>query len=127
MAITQNVYLFVIYQTLLTILLVIKTTLEAIYRLIVPYKYRSKSIRGQTILITGAGAGIGRLMAKRFAKLGARMILVDVDERGNLSTANEIIMAGGSAITFTCDLSKRENIYKLAEQVKRGLLSNLHV
>lgn len=115
--IIQNVYIFVLYHTLVTLLLMIKSLAVGIYKLIVPYRYRCKSVRGQTILITGSGSGIGRLMAKKFAKLGGRMVLVDVDERGNQTTANEIIMAGGTAITFVCDLSKKENIYQLADEV----------
>lgn len=117
MAVITNVYVFVLYQTLYTLFLVIKTTLEAIYRLLIPYRYRSKSVRGQNVLITGAGSGIGRVMAKRFAKLGARLILVDVNSSGNQTTVNEVIMAGGSAVAFTCDLSNKDNIKKMAQQV----------
>lgn len=123
MAVITNVYVFVLYQTLYTLFLVIKTTLEAIYRLLIPYRYRSKSVRGQNVLITGAGSGIGRLMAKRFAKLGARIIIVDVNSSGNQTTANEVIMAGGSAVAFTCDLSNKDNIKKLAEQVSEIIFS----
>lgn len=47
--------------------------------------------------VTGAGSGIGKLMAKKFAKLGARMILLDVNERENDKTANEILVDGGNA------------------------------
>ena len=89
----------------------------AIVRLIVPYKYRAKSIKGEICLVTGAGSGIGKLMAKKFAKLGARMVLIDVNERDNEKTANEILLEGGNAKAFTCDLSKREDIYRIADEV----------
>ncbi|VDK72611.1 unnamed protein product [Anisakis simplex] len=45
-----------------------------------------KSVRGQVVLITGSGSGIGRLMAVEFGQLGARLVLWDVNEQGNLET-----------------------------------------
>lgn len=41
-----------------------------------------KSVDGNVVLITGAGAGIGRLMALKFAKLGARLVLWDINREG---------------------------------------------
>ena len=118
MAVDINLILFIAYQLVYTILIMIKTTLISIYNLLVPYKYRSKSVRGETILVTGSGSGIGKLVSKKFAKLGAKLVLVDIDEKANEKTANEIIMAGGTATAFKCDLSKREEIYRVADEVK---------
>ena len=39
-----------------------------------------KSIRGKHIFITGAGSGLGRGMAIKFAKLGANLTLCDLNE-----------------------------------------------
>ncbi len=41
-----------------------------------------KAVEGEVVLITGAGSGIGRLMALKFAKLGAQLVLWDVNEAG---------------------------------------------
>lgn len=114
---TQRLILFIVYQTLVTILVVLQTTLVAIYKLVVPYQYRCKSIRGETILVTGAGSGIGKLISKKFAKLGAKLVLIDIDEKSVEKTANEILTEGGTASTFKCDLSNREEIYKVAAEV----------
>jgi len=107
----------IILKHLFTLVLSFYYTILCLVKLIVPYKYRAKSIKGEICLVTGAGSGIGKLMAKKFAKLGARMVLIDVNERDNEKTGQEIMADGGEVKTFTCDLSKREEIYKVAEQV----------
>ncbi|PIO60768.1 hypothetical protein TELCIR_17726 [Teladorsagia circumcincta] len=45
-----------------------------------------KSVKGQVVLITGSGSGLGRGMAVEFAKLGAKVVLWDINEKGNLET-----------------------------------------
>ena len=45
-----------------------------------------KSIENDTIVITGAGSGIGRLVAQKFSDLGAKIISMDVNEKGNSET-----------------------------------------
>jgi NADPH:quinone reductase-like Zn-dependent oxidoreductase len=114
----QNKYLFIAYEVIYTFYLIYKYLFIAIYRLMVPSHYRSKSVRGETILITGSGSGIGKLLSKKFARLGAKLVLVDIDEAANHKTANEILIDGGIATTFKCDLSKREDIYKVADEVE---------
>ena len=106
------------YHFLVAFFLVLYTTIQALYKLAVPYKYRAKCVKGELVLITGAGSGIGRLMAKRFAKLGSRLVLVDIDQKGNEQTAKEILAENNADVKiFKCDLSKRDEIYKVAEEV----------
>nr|CDJ94167.1 C. briggsae CBR-DHS-3 protein [Haemonchus contortus] len=45
-----------------------------------------KSVKGEVVLITGSGSGLGRGMAIQFAKLGAKLVLWDINEKGNLET-----------------------------------------
>ena len=47
-----------------------------------------KNVRGRVVLITGAGGGIGRLMSLEFAKLGAKLVVVDKDGKAAEETAS---------------------------------------
>ena len=49
-----------------------------------------KDVRGKHIFLTGAGSGIGQLMAISFAKLGAKLTLADINEKGLQSTKDQI-------------------------------------
>ena len=45
-----------------------------------------KSIEGETVLITGGGSGIGRIISRKLASLGATVVTLDVNEKGNDET-----------------------------------------
>ncbi|XP_067323514.1 epidermal retinol dehydrogenase 2-like [Anolis sagrei] len=79
-----------------------------------------KNVAGKIVLVTGSANGIGKEIAKNFARLGSILVLWDIDEEGNSETA-EIAKANGALAVYTykCDLRKREEIYTVAEQVKR--------
>ena len=53
----------------------------------------------------------------RFAKLGAKLILWDINKEANEAVAEEIKELGKTAHPYVCDCSKREEIYRVAEQV----------
>ena len=50
---------------------------------------------GHTALVTGAGSGLGAAVAREFAKLGAKVAVLDVNEAGAQAVAAEIVAAGG--------------------------------
>lgn len=60
---------------------------------------------GKVVFITGAGSGIGRATAKRFAAEGARVFAVDVNADGTAETIAQIRLAGGKADGGVCDVS----------------------
>lgn len=50
----------------------------------IPIKYRSKDISGQIALVTGAGGGIGRLLAIGLSNEGCKVVCWDVAKQGNV-------------------------------------------
>jgi len=60
---------------------------------------------GRTVLVTGGGSGIGRVMAKRFAAEGAAVVVVDIVAASADEVAREIADAGGKAIGVHADVS----------------------
>jgi NAD(P)-dependent dehydrogenase (short-subunit alcohol dehydrogenase family) len=60
---------------------------------------------GQVALVTGASTGIGRATAKAFAAAGAAVALVDRNEAKLQETLDELISAGGKAISIVCDVT----------------------
>jgi NAD(P)-dependent dehydrogenase (short-subunit alcohol dehydrogenase family) len=68
-------------------------------------------------VVTGAGSGIGRAIAQGYAKEGARMVLLDINEKAATETAKEIRDAGGKAESFALDVTKREDCIAVAKQI----------
>jgi NAD(P)-dependent dehydrogenase (short-subunit alcohol dehydrogenase family) len=69
-------------------------------------------------LVTGAGSGIGRAIAIRFAKEGARIIVNDMDGRAAERTAQEIEALGGQGFPLQANISNREEVHGM---VARGV------
>lgn len=65
---------------------------------------------GKTALITGAGSGIGQAIAALFARQGARVAVVDLDEGAANETAAQIEAAGGVAVAFRCDVTRADEV-----------------
>ncbi len=74
------------------------------------------ALEGRRVLITGAGSGIGRLLALRMAHLGAEMILWDIDAEALDAVTAEIRALPASAEPYVCDLSDRQSIAEAARK-----------
>jgi 3-oxoacyl-[acyl-carrier protein] reductase len=70
-------------------------------------------LEDKVALITGAGSGIGRASAERFAAEGARVAVVDL--KGAAETVAAIEAAGGEAIALTTDVADEEQVATMAE------------
>ena len=68
-------------------------------------------------VVTGAASGIGQAIAVGFAREGARVVLLDVNERGAAETAKEIRAAGGVASSFALDVTSREDCNAVANKI----------
>jgi 3-oxoacyl-[acyl-carrier protein] reductase len=62
-------------------------------------------LSGKVALITGSGRGIGREIALRFARDGARVVLADLDEPSAASVAAEIVAMGREALPVKLDVA----------------------
>jgi len=63
-------------------------------------------LKDKVAIITGAGSGIGRGVAERFAKEGAKIALVDMNAQGLAETADMVRAAGSDAETYEADVSQ---------------------
>jgi len=76
-------------------------------------------IQGKVVVVTGGGNGIGRALALRFAKEGARFVAVaDVDEDNGSKVLQEIEKDRGAF--YACDVSKEDQVRSLVDTVTRA-------
>lgn len=68
------------------------------------------SIKGKTAFITGAGSGLGQHTAILFAKLGAQVVITDVNEQGLQETATAIEAASGQVLSLVMDVRRQESV-----------------
>lgn len=73
-------------------------------------------LEGKTALITGAASGIGRATALLFAREGATVSVVDLDEDDGRAVAQEIAEGGGRAIFVRCDVSRAGDCRRAVQQ-----------
>lgn len=66
-------------------------------------------------LVTGAGSGIGRAIACRFAAEGVSLVLSDVSEAGLRATEAMIVEAGGHSISIVGDVSVRADAERMVQ------------
>jgi short-subunit dehydrogenase len=77
---------------------------------------RLTSYQGKTVLVTGASSGMGRLLALRVARAGARVALVARREPELTQLAREIEQGGGTALVLPCDVADRTEVFAAAEK-----------
>jgi 3-oxoacyl-[acyl-carrier protein] reductase len=61
-------------------------------------------------LVTGAGSGIGKATAELFAREGARLVVVDLNQRDGTATVDTIREAGGEAVYVKADVSSGDDV-----------------
>ncbi len=65
---------------------------------------------GQVALVTGAGAGIGRGVARLFAGAGASVVVSDLKAETAQAVADEITNAGGKAVALACNVTVEDDL-----------------
>lgn len=87
-------------------------------------------LRGQVILVTGGGSGIGRCTAHELASLGAQVVLVGRNPEKLANTAQEIAGDGGQVSWHSCDIRREDDVKAMVAQVVQqhgrihGLVNN---
>jgi NAD(P)-dependent dehydrogenase (short-subunit alcohol dehydrogenase family) len=68
-------------------------------------------------VVTGAASGIGRAIAMGYAREGAQVALLDLNEKAAEAAAQEIREAGGQAESFALDVTRREDCIAVAKRI----------
>jgi 7-alpha-hydroxysteroid dehydrogenase len=63
------------------------------------------TLEGRTAIVTGAGHGVGRAIARRFAQSGAAVVVSDRDEAALRATEERLAEIDASVAAFACDLA----------------------
>ena len=74
------------------------------------------NFEGKVALVTGGASGIGRETARRFAELGASVVIADVDAEGGSDAAGEVRNCGGKALFVRCDVSDPLQVARLFDE-----------
>ena len=77
-------------------------------------------LAGKVALVTGSGRGIGRAIALRLARDGAHVIAhYSGSKAGADETVRTILDAGGKAVAYQADISRRAEVVRMFEQIDR--------
>lgn len=67
-------------------------------------------LEGQVTLITGAGSGMGQVVATMFAREGARVVAVDASAQGLAATEDLVKQQGGEVLSVVCDVTQEDAV-----------------
>lgn len=76
-----------------------------------------RSFGGAVVLITGGAGGLGRAFAERFARAGARIALLDVDEPALAAAVAPLELAGVPVMGLVCDVTNPADVAAAVERV----------
>ncbi|POA81041.1 short-chain dehydrogenase [Pseudomonas sp. FW305-E2] len=83
----------------------------------VPASARCFSVDGRVVLITGAGQGIGRELARQYGAAGAIAVVADLNAEKAESVAGEIQEAGGQALAVRVDVGDQASVDAMVARV----------
>ncbi|XP_053998642.1 short-chain dehydrogenase/reductase family 16C member 6-like isoform X1 [Hylaeus anthracinus] len=110
----------VLADVLLLLLKTLYYICVGIYRLFIPVE--EKNVAGEIVLVTGAGHGIGKELALKYASLGATVVCWDINQQANDETVNEIKQMGATkAYGYRCDVTDREEVFSVAEKIRKDI------
>ncbi|OJH35640.1 3-oxoacyl-ACP reductase FabG [Cystobacter ferrugineus] len=74
----------------------------------------AESLKGKSVIVTGASKGIGKGIARVFARHGAKVLVVGRELQAAEAAAREFVSAGGTASGFSTDVTRFEDLEKMA-------------
>ena len=108
-----------IRDTIVLLVTVFLSVFKALYRLVIPAE--EKSLSGGVAVVTGAGHGIGREMAKQLAGMGVSVGCWDKNAEAAKEVAEEIRELNGRAIAVTVDVSDKKAVEDAAVSTVKEL------
>lgn len=72
-------------------------------------------LKNQVAIITGAGAGLGKAVALRYAAEGARVVIAEISADSGHATAQEILDAQGEALFVATDVAEEGQVRAMVE------------
>ena len=77
--------------------------------------------RPEVVVVTGASAGVGRAVAQRFAREGAKLGLIARGEAGLTGAGRDVEAAGGQALVVAADVADPEQVEAAAQRIEDEL------
>lgn len=75
-------------------------------------------LEGKHAVITGAGSGIGKAIALRFAREGAKVVIAEINIENAKKVKDEIRSFGGQALATRCDVSDKANVEAMVTEAR---------
>ena len=76
-------------------------------------------LKDRVAIVTGGARGIGKAIAFTFVREGARVVIVDVDQKSLEASKEEIEKMGGEALAISCDITKSSEVNEMVNQVQK--------
>ena len=77
-----------------------------------------RGLAGRTAIVTGGGSGIGRAIALRLGQERMAVAIMDINEAGARSVADEIASVGGKAIVQRCDITDYAAVHSAVQSIE---------
>ena len=77
-------------------------------------------LEGKSAIVTGAGQGIGRALAKGLAAEGAKVVIAELNAENGMRVAGDIERAGNTAIAVSTDVSNEASVGNLVAETLRA-------